>query len=132
MAAATKVKLQNSHTRSIVKVASVTANGADTATIALATDLLHTDGLEITQTANSPKVNITRIWYSVPSSGYVTITRNSVIVATLYGHDTIDNFSLAENNGSDIGVAFSAGGTVILELAKVSGYSSENPDRTGT
>jgi hypothetical protein len=88
-------------------------------TIALATDLLCPN-----QTSVAPKVNITKVWYSVSSSGDVTITRNSVAVAKLFGHDTIDCFSLAEQNTSDVVVTFntSAGGTIILELAKVSGY----------
>ena len=126
MATATKTIISNSNTRTVVKVASATAVGADTATIALA------DIVMGGQTASSPKANITKIWYSVPAAGYVTLTRNSVIVATLYGQGEIDGFGFAENNTNDVDVAFSAGGTVMVELAKLTGYSSMLPDVTGT
>lgn len=71
-----------------------------------------------------PLANITKVWYSVSSSGDVTITRNSVAVLKLFGHDVIDNFGLAENNSSDVVATFntSAGGTVILEFSKIDGF----------
>lgn len=129
MGTATKVLIQHSNTRATVKVANATVGGADTASINISTDLLFTDGSGTAQTVSSPKVNINKIYYSVPSSGSVTLTRNGVIVATLYGHDTIEGFGLAENNGSNIDISFSAGGTIILELSKVSGFSNVLLDR---
>ena len=129
MAAATKTVIQKSNTRATIKVASLTATGADTSTISLTTDLAYTSGEGTVQTVVSPKANISKIWYSVPSGGYVTITRNSVIVATLFGHDVIEGFNFAENNGSDIAIAFSAGGTVILEINKIDGYGQVLEDR---
>ena len=132
MATALKTVIAKSNSRAVVKVNSATATGADTGTITLATDLLFTDGSGTAEVASTPKVNITKVYYSVPSGGYVTITRNGVIVATLWGHDTIDGFGFAENNTSNIDIAFSGGGTIILELAKVGGYSPVLADRTGT
>lgn len=130
--AATKTVIQKSNTRAIVKIVGTAA--ADTATISLATDLLFTDGAGTAEVASSPKANITKVYYSVSSSGDVSVVRNSVPVLKLFGHDTIEGFGLAEQNGSDIVVTFttSAGGTIILELAKISGYSPVLLDRSGT
>lgn len=126
MATATKTIISNSNTRTVVKVASATAAGADTATITLA-------GIAMSgQNTSSPKANITKIWYSTQAASYITLTRNGVIVATLYGQGVLEGFGFAENNSSDIDVAFNAGGTVIVELAKLTGYSSMLPDVTGT
>lgn len=82
---------------------------------------LATAGQQITA---APQANITKVWYSVSSAGDVTVTRNSVAVLKLFGHDTLDCFGLAENNGFDTVVTFntSAGGTVILEFTKIDGF----------
>lgn len=125
--AVTKTIISNSNTRSVIKIVG-TVSG-DTSTISLATDLPVSG-----QTTATPKANITKIWFSVAAAGEVTITRNTVVVAKLFGSDTFDCFGLAENNGSDIVVTFTntTGGTVILECSKISGYSSMLPDVTGT
>lgn len=116
--AITKTVIQKSNSRATVKVVG-TVSG-DTSTIALATDLN-----VATEVVGSPVVNIAKVWYSVSSSGSVTITRGGVVVAKLFGHDTMEGFALNEQNGSDIVVTFdvSAGGTVILELGKTAGYA---------
>lgn len=86
------------------------------------------DIIHITQypTVASPKSELTKIWYSVSSSGDVTIVRNAVTIAKLFGHDTIEGFGLAEQAGENIVVTFntSAGGTAIIEISKTSGYGS--------
>lgn len=125
--AVTKTIIQNSNTRTVVKIVG-TASG-DTSIISLASDLPASG-----QTTATPKANITKVWYSVAGTGDATVVRNSVTALKLFGSDVIDCFGLAENNGSDIVVTFtnSAGGTVILECSKISGYSSMLPDVTGT
>ena len=77
------------------------------------------------QIITTPKANITKMWYSVSSAGDVLVSRNSVAVAKLFGHDTIQDFGMAENNSYDVVVLFevSLGGTLIIEISKVDGYS---------
>ena len=121
--AALKQVISKSGSRAVVKITNNISGAADdAATITLATDILG-NGQSVQGT---PTANITKIWYSAPSSSYVEIKRNSVIVATLYGHDTISEFGFSENNTSDIVVNLKAGGTVIIEIAKLSGYSAAN------
>lgn len=76
------------------------------------------------QTASSPVVNISAIHWSVPS-GNASITRNSVPLWLMTGSREFDFHGFADNreNTSNIQVAIPAGGgTVILELVKISGY----------
>ena len=112
----TKTLIANSSSRAVVKVTG-TAD-TDTTTISLA-DLAFVN--EYNQTKTPGKVNITKVWYSVSSSGAVTVDRNSVTVLKLFGHDTIDCFGLAEQNDQSAVVTFSgsAGGTIIIEFSKV-------------
>jgi hypothetical protein len=75
------------------------------------------------QTASSPKANISAIHWSVPS-GNATI-RNSVQLWALTGAREFDfnGFSDNREQGSNIVVVTPAGGgTVIIEVVKVSGY----------
>ena len=115
------VKLVDATTITIQDNEVITDEVATTATTsAYYSDLLYTD-----QFLSTPKVNINKVWYSVSSSGDVTVTRNSVPVLKLFGHDTIEQFGLAENNTSDIVVTFntSAGGTIILDISKLEGFT---------
>lgn len=76
------------------------------------------------QTAGTPVVNIGAIHWSVPT-GNATITRNSVPLWLLTGSREFDFHGFADNreNASNIVVVTPAGGgTVILELVKISGY----------
>lgn len=76
------------------------------------------------QTASSPVVHIKAIHWSVPS-GNATITRNSVQLWAMTGAYTHDFHGFSDNreNTSNIVVVTPAGGgTVILELVKISGY----------
>ena len=99
-------------------VIAVSGTGA-TETINLDTTLSTTG-----QTASSPKVNISAIHWSVPS-GNATITRNSVQLWALTGAREFDFNGYSDNReqGSNIVVVTPAGGgTVIIEVVKVSGY----------
>lgn len=76
------------------------------------------------QTASSPVVNISAIHWSVPS-GNASITRNSVPLWLMTGAREFEFNGFADNreNTSNIVVVTPAGGgTVILELVKISGY----------
>lgn len=132
MAAANKVAIQKSNTRCTFKITSATATGADTATISLTTDMAFTDGSGNVQAIASPKADICRVTYSAPSSGYVNITRNGKSIATLFGHDSLAGHLWSEENGSDVVVTFSGGGTLLIELVKVEGYGPVLRDITGT
>lgn len=99
-------------------VVAISGTGA-TETINLDTTLSTTG-----QTASSPKVNISAIHWSVPS-GNATIARNSVSLWLMTGSREFDFNGYSDNReqGSDIVVTTPAGGgTVIIELVKVSGY----------
>lgn len=78
-----------------------------------------------TQSPTAPVVNITSVYWAVPAGGNATITRNSVPLWVLPGsHDfQFNGFSDNRENTSDIVVTTpSGGGTVIIEMVKVSGY----------
>lgn len=75
--------------------------------------------------SGTPKVNIVSVKYSL--GGSATITRTSTVL-NLFGTWLAlnDGFGLAENNTVDITTLFNtAGGTVILELAKIDGFDRQ-------
>lgn len=113
--------ITKTHNRAVVKI--VGTSTSDSATINIATDLLFG-----AQTANSPKVGISALAYSCSSSGDVTVVRNGVTIFKLFGHDTL-SYGSNEQSDQNIVVTFntSAGGTIILELSKTSGFSAVNP-----
>ncbi len=99
-------------------VIAISGNGA-TETINLDTTLVTTG-----QTVATPVANISAIHWSVPS-GNATITRNSVQLWALTGAHEFDFNGYSDNreNASNIVVVTPAGGgTVIIELVKISGY----------
>ena len=76
------------------------------------------------QTAGTPVVNISAIHWSVPS-GNALIARNSNTLWLLTGAREFDFNGYSDNreNGSNIVVTLPAGGgTVIIEMVKISGY----------
>lgn len=76
------------------------------------------------QTAASPVVNISAIHWSVPA-GNATITRNSVPLWLMTGSREFEFNGFADNreNTSNIVVTTPVGGgTVIIEMVKLSGY----------
>jgi len=96
-------------------------------TISLATDCLHTT--EVVD--GTPAVNILALHWTGAAAGVATITRNSVVIATLLGAaggellfndaDFVDNIE----NTSNIVVATTGQMEVWLSLRKQSGYSSK-------
>jgi hypothetical protein len=75
--AVTKTVLKKTQTEAVVKVAGT----ADSATIDLDVDLVA--ATELAGTAGSQLVNITSLQWAGASGGTITITRNSVVIATL-------------------------------------------------
>jgi hypothetical protein len=76
------------------------------------------------QTPGTPIVHIKSVKWSVPS-GNATISRNSVQLWAVTGAYDLDfhGFADVREQGSNIVVVMPAGGgTVILELMKISGY----------
>jgi len=76
------------------------------------------------QTAGTPIVHIKSVKWSVPA-GNATISRNSVQLWAVTGAYDLDfhGFADVREQGSNIVVVTPAGGgTVILELMKISGY----------
>ena len=97
---------------------------AQTGTIALATTLKKS-----TETQSSPTVNIKGLHWTLSSGASAKVQRNSVVLYELMESGTLDMYGYADNseNTSDIEVviASGAGGTVIVDCAKVSGYGSQ-------
>lgn len=78
----------------------------------------------VVQVAGTPVVHIKGIKWSVPS-GNATITRNGNVLWSLTGAYSHEFHGFADNRepSSNIAVVTPAGGgTVILELMKISGY----------
>lgn len=75
--AVNKTVLKKTQTEAVVKVAGT----ADSATIDLDVDLVA--ATELAGTAGSQLVNITSLQWAGASGGTITITRNSVVIATL-------------------------------------------------
>jgi hypothetical protein len=121
---ADKAVLKLTQVHGVVKV-----RGTGSATIALATDLKKTS-----ESQASPKVNIRTLHWGLASGTTATVTRNSVILYYLSGSGKMEfmGWSDNEHNGSDIVVDFSSGtGSVVLELAKISGYGSQQHQNQG-
>ena len=122
MATAAVLKLTQVH--GVVKV-----RGTGSATITLATDLK-----KASETQATPLVNIRTLHWALSVDTTATITRNSVILYYLSGSGKMEflGWSDNEHSGSNIVVDFSSGtGAVILELAKVSGYGSQQHQNQG-
>ena len=118
--AAVKSLLKLTQVQGVVRTS---GNNGDTATIDISVDLKKS-----TETVTTPVVNISKIHWFCDKNASATITRNSVVIAHLHGLGYTDWFGFVENtqNDHDIAVSFSSGsGVVILELAKVGGYGSQ-------
>lgn len=99
-------------------VVAVSGAGA-TETIDLTTTIKTT-----AQVVGTPVVHLKGIKWSVPS-GNATITRNSVVLWSLTGAFSHEFNGFADNREASsniIVVTPAGGGTVILELMKISGY----------
>lgn len=99
----------------------VKAYGAATETFTLAS--FATAG----QTPSSPKANIRRIRWIIPTAGTATISRNAVVLYSM-GPGVFDlpleGFADTDGNTSDLVITVAGNATVIVELAKVSGWGN--------
>ena len=97
---------------------------AATGTITLATTLKKS-----TETQSSPAVNIKGLHWTLSSGASAKVQRNSVVLFELHESGSQDFYGFSDNseNTSDIEVVIAggAGGTVIVDCAKVSGYGSQ-------
>jgi hypothetical protein len=122
MATVSVLKLTQVH--GVVKV-----RGTGSGTIALATDLKKSS-----ETQSNPKANIRVLHWAVSDGFTATITRNSEVLYYLSGSGKMEftGWSDNEENGSNIVVDFSAAtGSVVIELAKVSGYGPQQHQDQG-
>jgi len=80
-------------------------------------------------TIASPKVNIAEMSYSCNAAGDITLTRNSTVTHKLFGNAVGFHAPSSESNDQNIVVLFTTtvGGTLMLELSKVEGFSAINP-----
>ena len=125
--AVTKTVIQNSNTRTVIKIVGTAA--ADTSTITLSSDLAFTPGYGVAQTVASPKVNIGKVDYSIAAANNITVVRNTTTVLNLFGQGKIKEYGFAELNDQNIVVTFNGGGgTIILELVKTAGFGDTAPN----
>ena len=82
-----------------------------------------------TETQSSPTVNIKGLTWALSSGASAKVQRNSVVLYELMESGNIDMYGYSDNseNTSDIEVVIAggAGGTVIVDCAKISGYGSQ-------
>lgn len=105
----------------VVAVRGVGATG----TIALATTLKKS-----TETQSSPTVNVKGLQWTLASGTAAQLVRNSKVLYEMSGYGQIDFYGFADNdeNTSDIQIVIDsggAGGTVLVDCAKVAGYGSQ-------
>ena len=81
------------------------------------------------ETQSSPTVNIKGLTWALSSGARAKVQRNSVVLYELMESGNIDMYGYSDNseNTSDIEVVIAggAGGTVIVDCAKISGYGSQ-------
>ena len=97
---------------------------AATGTIALATTLKKSS-----ETQSSPAVNIKGLTWTLSSGASAKVQRNSVVLYELMESGNIDMYGYSDNSENtsniEVVIAGGAGGTVIVDCAKVSGYGSQ-------
>ena len=97
---------------------------ADTGTIDISSTLMKS-----TETQSSPTVNINGLHWTLSSGASAKVQRNSVVLYELMESGSLDMYGFSDNseNTSDIEVVIAggAGGTVIVDCAKISGYGSQ-------
>lgn len=131
--------LKKTHQEAVVKV----SGSADSATISLSNDIV-ASGQELTGLLSSPPaiaVNITGLVWTGDTNGIITITRNSVVVATLQanaaGSLEFNGQSMipdSTENWADLVVTISgAQAECWIKLRKVSGYRTTiEPEQFGS
>ncbi len=101
----------------------VKVSAASTENITLATTLLFGPN----EVANSPKVHIMGLHWAIVGATAATIVRGGVTLYSLTGNwgEVYNGFSDSQQESSDFVVTIPAGGgSIILELLKVSGYGN--------
>ena len=97
---------------------------AATGTIALATTLKKS-----TETQSSPAVNIKGLHWTLSSGASAKVQRNSVVLYELMESGSLDMYGYADNSENtsniEVVIAGGAGGTVIVDCAKISGYGAQ-------
>ena len=97
---------------------------ADTGTINLASTLKKS-----TETQSSPAVNIKGLHWTLSSGASAKVQRNSVVLYELMENGSLDMYGYADNSENtsniEVVIAGGAGGTVIVDCAKISGYGSQ-------
>ena len=116
--------LKTNQTKAVI---AVVLDAAGSETIDLQTDLLC--ATQATSGATQT-VDIDSVKFSVQPTQLATVTRNSVNVLQVYGTDhwQFDGYAVNPENTQDIVVTLAGAGTVILELAKKSGYTATIPN----
>lgn len=116
--------LKTNQTKAVI---AVVLDGAGTETIDLQTDLLCATQAT---SGSTQTVDIDSVKFSTNPTELGTITRNSVNVLQVYGTDhwAFDGYAVNQQNTQDIVVTLAGAGTVILELAKKSGYTATVPN----
>lgn len=129
--------VSNNSTFSVLSVASTNAPNdtivvmeavADEAAVAATATAYESDVAIPGQTIGTPLVNICGFEYSFGTS--CTVVRNSVTILNLFGTwwgggEHTRGVGLAEQNGSDIVITtVTSGGTLVLDLSKVSGFNA--------
>ena len=81
------------------------------------------------ETQSSPTVNIKGLTWALSSGASAKVQRNSVVLYELHESGSLDFYGFNDNHQNDqdieVVIAGGAGGTVIVETAKVSGYGSQ-------
>jgi|SRR5210317_241512 len=113
--------LKLTQVQGVVAVRGVNATG----TIALETTLKKS-----TETQSSPAVNIKGLQWTLASGTAAHVERNGKVLYELSGTGQMEFYGFSDNdeNDEDIDIVIDnagAGGTVIVECAKVSGYGSQ-------
>ena len=113
--------LKLTQVQGVVAVRGVNATG----TIALETTLKKS-----TETQSSPAVNIKGLQWTLASGTAAQVERNGKVLYELSGTGQMEFYGFSDNdeNDEDIDIVIDnagAGGTVIVECAKVSGYGSQ-------
>jgi hypothetical protein len=118
--------LKLTQTQGVVAVRGTAATG----TIALATTLKKS-----TETQSSPAVNIKGIQWALSSGASAKVQRNSKVLYELQVTGEIEFYGYSDNDENDqdieIVIAGGSGGTVVIELTKVSGYGSQQHQNQG-
>lgn len=112
----------------LTQVQGVTVVSEDGSTPAAQTIRLNNELKKSTETVGTPVVDISAIYWTLGDGATATITRNSVLLHTLHLSGKLEFFGFSDNreNESDIVVSVTgAGGTVIVQAAKIAGYGSQ-------